>query len=249
MAKGAFVAGLVMCCWPAAGTAVADGAGTHGLALDVTVNTRPGTGATRPGIRSGDEVVVSYRLTNKGSADLRDVRVRDPSMPGARIRCPGGADHVPLLTGLRSARCTATGTARTGTWVGEVRATGRQPYLRADVRATARSGYAGVGAGLTLDQSARVAGPERARVTYTVANPGNRPLRDIRVTDPGLAPDRVDCADGRPVVPRLAPGATAECTAEVRRGPGTYTGRGLAEGSDGIRTIGAGGEEVAAPRL
>ncbi|MEB8337862.1 hypothetical protein, partial [Streptomyces endophyticus] len=220
----------------------ADGAGSHGLALDVTVNTRPGTGALRPGIRSGGAVVVSYRLANRGSADLHDIRVHDPSMPGARIRCPGGRDRVPLLIGLRSARCTATMAARPGTWTAEVRAAGRQPYLRATVQATARSGYAGVGAALTLAQSARPTGPGRARVAYTVANPGNRPLHDIRVTDPGLAPDRIACAHGGPVVPRLAPGATAECTGEVRRAPGTYTGRGRAEGSDRIRTIGTHGE-------
>ncbi|MFI5661940.1 hypothetical protein [Streptomyces sp. NPDC051684] len=240
---------LALCCWPAAAPSAADGAGTHGLALAVTVNSRPGTDALRPGIRSGGEVVVSYRLINRGSADLHDVRVRDPSMPGARIRCPGGSDRVPLLIGTRSARCTATGPARPGRWVGEVRAAGRQPYLRAVVQATARSGYAGVGAALTLAQSARPTGPGRARVTYTVTNPGNRPLRDIRVTDPGFAPDRIDCARGRPVVPRLAPGATAECAGEVRRAPGTYTGRGLAQGSDQLRTIGTRGEEVPPPRL
>ncbi|MCX4830198.1 hypothetical protein OG746_15815 [Streptomyces sp. NBC_01016] len=255
---------LAACCWsatnwstagPSAAEAarphrtIADGTGAHGLALDVTVNTRPGTTALRPGIRTGGEVVASYRLTNRGGADLHDLRVHDPSMPGARLHCPGGRDLVPLLIGLRSVRCTATGPARPGRWVAQVRAAGRQPYLRATVQATARSGYAGVGAALTLRQSARPTGPDRAHVTYTVTNPGNRPLHDIRVTDPGLAPDRIDCAHGRPVVPRLAPGATAECGGDVRRAPGTYTGRGLAEGSDLIRTIGARGEEVAPPRL
>ncbi|MYW64269.1 hypothetical protein GTY65_09310 [Streptomyces sp. SID8379] len=250
LARGLLV-GLLLgaVCWTAVGPAGADGAGTKGLALEVTVNTRPGLGALRPGIRTGAAVVKTYRLTNRSGADLYAIRVVDPALPGALIRCPGGRDRVARLTGLRSVRCTATGRARPGTWVGDAVAAGRQPYLRATVRARARSGYAGVGAGLALAQTARVTGPGRAEVRYTVTNTGNRPVHRVRVADPALAPARVVCAGGGPVVAGIAPGATAVCRADVRRAPGTYVGRGRADGTDGLRTLGPGGAAVAPPRL
>ncbi|NEB74615.1 hypothetical protein G3I40_05115, partial [Streptomyces sp. SID14478] len=223
-------------CWSAACPSAADGVGPSGLALEVTVNTRPGLDALRPGIRTGAVVVKSYRLVNHSSADLYGIKVRDPGLPGAVIRCPGGRDSVRMLTGLRSARCTATARARPGTRIGEVTAAGRQPYLRATVRARARSGYAGVGAALTLTQTARVTGRQRAQVRYVVVNSGNRPAHAVRISDAALAPARIICADGRPVVPHLAAGERGVCTAAVRRAPGTYVGRGRAEGSDLLRT-------------
>ncbi|WP_327657421.1 hypothetical protein [Streptomyces sp. NBC_00483] len=154
-------------------------------------------------------------------ADLYDVRVRDPALPGARIRCPGGRDRVRLLTGLHSVRCTATGAARPGTWIGKADATGRQAYLRATARASARSGYAGVGAALALAETVRVAGPGRVLVRYAVTNTGNRPVHDVRLTDPALtaATDRIDCVAGRPVVARLAPRESA-WTRQVRKRAG-----------------------------
>ncbi|MFD8573116.1 hypothetical protein [Streptomyces sp. NPDC059639] len=236
---------LGLVCWPAAAPTAADGTGARGLALTVSVNTRPGLGALRPGIRTGGPVVKTYRLTNRGGADLYAIRVEDPALPGARIRCPGGGDRVPRLTGLRSVRCTATVPARPGTWVGDVVAAGRLPYLRAAVRASARSGYAGVGGALALVQTAAVTGPGRAVVRYAVTNTGNRPVLGVRVTDPGLAPGRTGC----PVMARIAPGATAVCGREVRRAPGTYTGRGLARGTDRLRTLGPRGGQVAPPPL
>ncbi|MFF1377502.1 hypothetical protein [Streptomyces sp. NPDC058308] len=237
-------------CWSAAGPSAADGPTANGLALEVTVNTRPGLGALDPGIRTGAAVVKSYRLINRGGADLHDVRVRDPAMPGAAIRCPGGLDRVPMLTGLRSAQCTATAAARPGSWVGDVRAVGQQPYLRAVVQATARSGYAGVGASLGLTEAVVVTGPDRAEVRYVVANHGNKPVHGVHVTDPALPAERIGCAGAaQPVVAHLAPGARATCVAVVRRAPGTYESRGQADGSDLLRTLDARGGAVAPPRL
>ncbi|WP_372346854.1 hypothetical protein [Streptomyces sp. KL116D] len=237
--------------WSATGPTAADGAETHGLGLQVTVNTRPGTGALRPGIRTGAPVVTSYRLVNHGGADLHDLRVRDSAMPGARIRCPGGRNRVPLLTGLRTVRCWATGAgaARAGTWIGEAHAAGRQPYLRTTVQASAPSGYAGVGAALALRETARATGPERARIRYTVTNTGNRPAYTIRVTDPVLGKAPITCTAGSPVLSRLAPRETATCTAELRRAPGTYPSRSRAEGGDRLRTLDTRGGSVAPPRL
>ncbi|MER5948660.1 hypothetical protein ABT127_21685 [Streptomyces sp. NPDC001904] len=247
--RGIVVALLLgLACWPAPPPTSADGTGAHGLALVVSVNTRPGLGALRPGIRTGGPVVKTYLLTNRGGADLWAIRVEDPALPGARMRCPGGGNRVPRLTGLRSVSCTATGRARPGTRVGTAVATGRLPYLRAGVRASARSGYTGVGGALALVQTARVTGPGRARVRYAVTNIGNRPVVGVRVTDPGLAPTRRGPA-GCPVMARIDPGTTAVCATEVRRAPGTYTGRGLARGTDGLRTLGPRGGRVAPPPL
>ncbi|ATL29323.1 hypothetical protein [Streptomyces formicae] len=227
--------------WSATEPSAADGPSSDGLVLRVTVNTRPGLGAQHPGIRTGASVLASYRLVNRGSADLHDLRIQDPVMPGARVRCPGGRDEVPLLTGLREVRCTATGVARPGARAGVARAVGWQPYLRARVVATARSGYAGVGAALALREEVRVLGPDRARIRYTVTNTGNRSVRSARLRDPVVRQDRTDCGGGRSDVPPLAPRGTATCTAEVRRPPGSYVSRGHVEGTDRLRTIDAGG--------
>ncbi|MFM9368497.1 hypothetical protein [Streptomyces sp. Da 82-17] len=229
--------------------AAADGAGPGRPALQVNVNGRPGLGALRPGIRTGAAVVKTYRLTNRGGADLYALRIHDPTLPGARIRCPGGRDHVPLLTGLRSVTCTARATARRGTWIGYVLAVGRQPHLRATVRARALSGYAGVGAHLTLRGTARGAGPGRARVRYTVINTGNRPAYRIRLGDPALGPARIVCPSGGRVVARLAPGAAVTCRADARRAAGTYVSRAGADGSDLLRTLAPDGGTTAPPRL
>ncbi|HEY8983213.1 MAG TPA: hypothetical protein VIU15_27000 [Streptomyces sp.] len=225
--------------------AVADGTGTHGLALQVTVNTRPGLEAVRRGIRAGTPVVKSYRLVNRGGADLHDVRVDDPGLPGVTIHCPGGR----RLSGLTSTTCTALTTARPGVWEGVVRASGRIPYLKKSARATARSGYAGVVGVLSLTETVAVGRGRRAAVRYEVANRGNRRLYDVRISDPLTAREGIDCEDGRPVVRRLEPGHSAACRAVVRRGPGTYTGRGLAEGSDRVSTLGRGGTVVPSPTL
>ncbi|MER7177265.1 hypothetical protein ABT367_38205, partial [Streptomyces mesophilus] len=219
------------------GRGVPHGPGAAGLALAVTVNARPGADALRHGIRTRAPVVTTYHLTNRAGSDLHGIRVLDPTLPGARIRCPGGGSEVRLLTGLRSVRCTATGRARPGTWTGTVRATGRQPYLNETVRARARSGYAGVHAGLRLTESVRVTGARAAEVRYTLTNPGNRALYDIRLTDSALTPARIGCAGGRAVVARLPAGATVHCAARVTRAPGRYTSHGTAVGNDRLRTL------------
>ncbi|WP_189172677.1 hypothetical protein [Streptomyces lasiicapitis] len=231
-----------------AGPAVSDGAGRHGLELRVTVNSRAGLGALHPGIRVGDPVIKTYRLVNRGGADLYDVRVTDPGLPGVAIRCPGGGDRVRMLRGLGSAHCTARTAARFGTWSGQVRASGHIPYLRADAVARSRSGYATVGGALRLSVAVAVNG-QRATVTYHVRNTGNRPVYGIRVSDLSLTGAGIDCGGGRAVVPLLHPGRSADCHAVVRREPGTYTSAGVAEGSDRIRTIGASGGTVPPPKL
>ncbi|MGW1606948.1 hypothetical protein ACWCQV_39615, partial [Streptomyces eurythermus] len=225
--------------------AVADGAGTHGLALEVTVDTRPGTEATRPGIRVGHPLVKTYRLINRTGADLYDVRVSDPGLPGAVIRCPGGGDHLRMLRGLDSATCTARSTAREGTWIADVTAVGRVPSLGYESRASARSGYTGVGGRLSLTETVTTGGevPDgalllgRATVFYDVTNTGNRTVYDLRLADPVLQPPAIVCATGDDTLPSLEPGITARCVAIVERPPGEYLSEGHVKGTDRLTTL------------
>ncbi|MET8980799.1 hypothetical protein ABZX85_34875 [Streptomyces sp. NPDC004539] len=245
-------------CWPthaAPAVAPADGTGTKGLVLRVIVNKRPGTGAVDPGIRTGHPVLKEYRLTNKGGADLHDVRVSDPGMKGARIVCAGGADRVRLLPGLTSTTCTAEGGAQKGRRVAQATAAGRIPSLNAPVRASARSGYAGVGGTLTLSQRATVSAPAgpgdpaRVDVRYALVNTGNLPVHGVRITDRHLAPSGVSCAEGTSVLRRVAPGQTVRCTARLRLDPGEQISEGLAEGSDRRSTLDRKGRLIGAPVL
>ncbi|MGW1290826.1 hypothetical protein ACWD4N_46570, partial [Streptomyces sp. NPDC002586] len=61
--------------------AVAYGAGRHGLGLEVALD-------TRPGIRVSHPLEKTYLLINRTGADLYDIRVTDPGLPGVRIGCP-----------------------------------------------------------------------------------------------------------------------------------------------------------------
>ncbi|MFC8508603.1 hypothetical protein ACFU3J_04455 [Streptomyces sp. NPDC057411] len=222
----------------------AGGAGDGALAMSVTVN--GASGAEARAVRAGAVVVKRYRLVNRGEADLYGVRIADPGVPGDLVRCPAKP-----LTALRSMLCTARFRALPGPHTATARATGSVPSLNKRLTATARSGYDGVAGALRLTEAVRVVA-RQAVVRYTVTNPGNRPLHAVRLSDPGLGavPGGIDCGTDSPgTVPLLAPGASAGCTATVRRAPGTYRSTGLASGSDRVTTIGEGGTPVPAPEL
>ncbi|WP_189944759.1 DUF7507 domain-containing protein [Streptomyces roseolus] len=231
---------------PGGGAAWAGGAGSKGLRLSVVVNGREGGAGPVP-VRAGAEVVKRYRLVNRGGADLYDVWVRDPGLPpGAAVRCPRRT-----LVGLTSMECGARFRALPGTRTATVRAGGRIPSLGLAAAATARGGYDGVLGALVLGERVRVAAPAAkgaATVTYTVANRGNRTLHDVRLADPGLGLGGrgVDCGAG-PL--RLAPGASARCTATVRRPPGDHRSTGVATGTDRVATYAPDGRRLAAPLL
>ncbi|MFJ4217874.1 hypothetical protein ACIP27_34845, partial [Streptomyces hydrogenans] len=226
------------------GTAEAGGAGDKALRMTVTVNTRGHSGQRPPAVRAGERVVKRYRLENRGEADLYGVRVRDPGVPAGAVRCPGRPLHA-----LGVMECVARFRALPGDHRADARAEGAIPSLGRTLTATAASGYTGVAGALALAE--RVAPAARAGtavVTYTVANRGNRPLHDVRVTDPalGLSGRGVDCG----AVPlRLAPGASARCVATVRRPPGTHRSTGLATGTDRVATYAPGGRRLPAPLL
>ncbi|WP_157870087.1 MULTISPECIES: hypothetical protein [unclassified Streptomyces] len=233
---------------PPGSAAWAGGVGDGALTVAVTVNGRDHSGVRPPELRTGGQVVKRYRLVNRGEAHLYGVRVADPEVPSGAVRCPGGP-----LAALGELECVARFRAVSGTHRGTVRAEGSVPSLRRVLTATARAGYTGVAGALRLTERIAVAPPGRgaATVTYTVTNHGNRPLHAVLVGDTalGLRAGAVDCAGHPGTVPLLAPGASARCTATVRRPPGTHRSTGLASGSDRVTTYGPGGGRVPPPTL
>ncbi|MFI8910908.1 hypothetical protein ACIGW4_04720 [Streptomyces sp. NPDC053513] len=223
----------------------AGGSGDGALRMTVTVNGRSDSAVRPPAVRVGAQVVKRYRLENLGEARVHGVRVVDPGVPDGTVRCPRQS-----LAGLGEMECVARFRALPGPHLAIARARGDVPSLGVLSSATARSGYTGVAGGLALTERVSVGGG-RAAVTYTVANRGNRPLHAVRVEDTALplGPGSVDCGGRAGTVALLPPGASARCTATVRRPPGTHRSTGLATGSDRVPTLDAGGALVPAPTL
>ncbi|MFE1908915.1 hypothetical protein ACFW96_35400 [Streptomyces gardneri] len=260
MSGGLLVGLLVLPCAALPGVlpaAWAGGAGDGALRMTVTVNGRGHSGLRPPTVRVGAQVVKRYRLVNSGEAHLYGVRVVDPAVPAGAVRCPGRT-----LAALGELECVARFRAVGGMRRATARAEGDIPSLRLRLAATARAGYVGVAGGLRLTERVTVSAPGRsgrslavawgsATVAYTVTNHGNRPLHTVRIGDPGLglAPGATDCGAGGGAVAVLAPGASARCTAVVRRPPGTHRSTGVASASDRITTYGPRGERLPAPVL
>ncbi|WP_282696385.1 hypothetical protein [Streptomyces sp. CC208A] len=229
------------------GVARAGGVGDKALRMTVSVNGL-GSGGQRPvAVRAGGEVVKRYRLENRGEADLYGIRVRDPGVPAGAVRCPRR-----VLGALGTMECVARFRALPGDRRAAVRAEGDVPSLGRTLAATASAGYVGVSGALALTERA-APGPrsDTAVVAYTVTNHGNRPLHDVRLADPGLklAGRDVACGARAGIVPRLAPGASARCTATVRRPPGVHRSTGVATGTDRVATYAPDGRLVPAPLL
>ncbi|MEU1867076.1 hypothetical protein [Streptomyces gardneri] len=257
---GLLVGLLVLPCLALPGllpAAWAGGAGDGALRMTVTVNGRGHSGLRPPTVRVGAQVVKRYRLVNSGEAHLYGVRVVDPAVPAGAVRCPGRT-----LAALGELECVARFRAVGGVRRATARVEGDIPSLQRRLAATARTGYVGVAGGLRLTERVTVSAPGRsgrslavawgsATVAYTVTNHGNRPLHAVRIGDPGLglAPGATDCGAGGGAVAVLAPGASARCTAVVRRSPGTHRSTGVASGSDRITTYGPRGERLPAPVL
>ncbi|MFI9294218.1 hypothetical protein H4W23_19905 [Streptomyces gardneri] len=260
MSGGLLVGLLVLPCLALPGllpAAWAGGAGDGALRMTVTVNGRGHSGLRPPTVRVGAQVVKRYRLVNSGEAHLYGVRVVDPAVPAGAVRCAGRT-----LAALGELECVARFRAVGGMRRATARVEGDIPSLQRRLAATARTGYVGVAGGLRLTERVTVSAPGRsgrslgpawgsATVAYTVTNHGNRPLHAVRIGDPGLglAPGATDCGAGGGAVAVLAPGASARCTAVVRRPPGTHRSTGVASGSDRITTYGPRGERLPAPVL
>ncbi len=223
----------------------AGGAGDGALRMTVTVNEHPDSAERPPAVRVGAQVVKRYLLENLGEAQVYGVRVVDPGVPDGAVRCPRQQ-----LASLGEMECVARFRALSGVRLATARAQGDVPSLDVLSSATARSGYVGVAGGLVLTERVAVRGG-RAAVTYTVANRGNQTLYAVRVVDTALrlGPGTLDCGGRTGTVALLLPGASASCTATVRRPPGTHRSTGLATGTDRIPTLDAGGSLVSAPTL
>ncbi|MFB9393831.1 hypothetical protein ACFFS0_31085, partial [Streptomyces coeruleoprunus] len=221
--------------WPP--HAAADGAGAAALTLSVTVNGKPGRGAERRGIRTGHAVVKHYRLTNRSGADLHRVTVTDPAAPGKALRCPGGQGF--WMRGLTSVVCTSKVPAAPGRHTTTVRARAEVPSLGMRPAASARAGYVGVTGALALSVAVVEAVAPRAVLHYVIANPGNRPVYGLRLTDPGLPQARFVCG-GRPGTPPFLPaGGTVVCVAQLTGlPPGTYRSTPEVQGTDLLTTLG-----------
>lgn len=242
------------------GAWAAGGVGDGALRMTVTVNGRAHSGVRPPAVRVGAQVVKRYRLVNNGEAHLYGVRVVDPAVPAGAVRCPGRT-----LAALGELECVARFPAVGGARRATARVEGDIPSLRRRLTATARTGYTGVAGGLRLTERITVpgagagagrglgvgSGSGSVSVAYIVTNRGNRAVHAVRVGDPGLglAPGALDCGAGGGTVAVLAPGASARCTAVVRRPYGTHRSTGLASGSDRVTTYGPGGERLLAPTL
>ncbi|MBM6401831.1 DUF7507 domain-containing protein [Phycicoccus sonneratiae] len=171
-------------------------------------------------VDAGDTIGYSFRVTNTGTTRLDPVRVDDPRLglvafpcgtdplaPGETRTCDG-----PVLT-LTQADLDAGSVTNTAT------ATGTDPTGRdltdSDGTTTTLDGPASV-------ELAKVAGPVRdtngtgrqdagdtVTYTFTVTNTGARTLTDARIRDEVVGVTDLLCADS------LAPGASAECSADL----------------------------------
>ncbi|WP_309055150.1 hypothetical protein, partial [Streptomyces sp.] len=86
---------LVVPCLALGGTEARAGGAGDALRVTVTVNGRERSWSRPPEVRIGTTVEKRYRLVNNGEADLYEVRVLDPGVPGGAARCP--ARPLPAL--------------------------------------------------------------------------------------------------------------------------------------------------------
>jgi len=211
-------------------------------------NTAPG-----PLVRVGDHVRWTYRVTNTGEAELRDLAVTDDKVAAADIDCGGGSNVVagPLAPG-DSFSCTANGTAvegqyaNTGDVVGTAPATvdvNGDPVPAEQVSDSDPSHYYAAVPALRIvkstqrDDANSAPGPtvkvgDPVRWTYRVTNTGDTPLRDVTVTDDKVKATDIDCGDGANLVAGpLGPGESFTCVARGVAVPGQYENTGTAIGT------------------
>jgi hypothetical protein len=223
-------------------TATAAGTDTHGKPSPpsdpstVTVPSKPSpqvelvkTAAVAPsadqaGVKVGDKITYSYKVTNVGNVDLATLAVSDPT--GGKVSCP-----VPAAPGLApgdSETCTADDTytvtqadVDAGAVTDTATATGTDGSGRTSPKSDPSTVIVPAAAQLaavkivkhaqvtpSADANAVQAG-DKIAYSYTVTNSGNVTLKSVSVSDPTLG--KVICPV--PPAPGLAPGDSETCTA------------------------------------
>jgi uncharacterized repeat protein (TIGR01451 family) len=175
------------------------------------------------GVKVGDKIAYSYKVTNTGNVDLTKLRVSDPSIgavtcptlappglaPGASETCTADHDHTVTQADVDAGKVVDTATA-TGTDPG-----GKTSHPSAPSTVTVPAVAAAPSVALkktatvtpAADQSAAQKGDTIA-YTFKVTNTGNVDLKSLAVSDP--TGGAVTCPV--PTAPGLAPGASETCT-------------------------------------
>jgi uncharacterized repeat protein (TIGR01451 family) len=213
-------------------------------AIDIEKSTNGQDADTAPGpyISVGDIVSWSYRVENTGGVALTDVTVTDDRLDDSAIDCDGDNIIASLSPG-QVATCTATGVAVGGAYVNTGTVTATPPAGLTPPTDTDPSHHFGANPGLSLQKLTNGVdaddpiGPvvpigSTVTFTYQVQNTGNETLTDVTVTDDQLADGEIDCGgDGDNVIPSLAPGATASCSATITATEGQYSNIGTVTGT------------------
>ncbi len=193
------------------------------VSVDKTASVTPS--ADQDGVKVGDTIQYSYRVTNTGTVHLTSLSVSDPSIgavscpvPAAPGLAPGAAEtctadnpvtvtQADVDAGGVTDTATATGTSATGNTSEPsspstitVPAVAAQPAVSIDKTATVDP---------SSDQTAVKVGDTIA-YSYTVTNTGNVTLASVAVDDPSAG--SVTCPT--PTAPGLAPGDSETCSAD-----------------------------------
>lgn len=240
--------------WAAAAVArpslVTGGYSTNALSLTTVTDTLPGLGALSYAARTGEVVVRTYKLTNRGEATIVGVGVTDPDA-GGPVGCGSGGRGSLQVAAWSSATCTVRFAAVAGTHRPHVVASGAIDGVGAPVSASAEAGYFAATPGLTLRE---LLGPREGthreattvpigaalRVTYTLSNDGDVPLVTVTVSD-GQQVSGLTCGAGASKISVLPPGTSKVCTAVLHAAAGLHSGSATAVGTVPRRSISASG--------
>jgi len=148
----------------------------------------------------GSAVTWTYTVTNTGNVPLANVQVTDNRPGVVPAYQSGDADGDGQLDLTETWVYAATGTAVAGEYtnLGTARGTDATGTVREPVTASEPDGYFGVDPRIQVvkrtnghdnDADFKLAIGSTVTWTYTVSNPGNVPLRNVRVTDDNGTPD------------------------------------------------------------
>jgi uncharacterized repeat protein (TIGR01451 family) len=193
------------------------------VAIDKTATVTPS--ADQNGVKVGDSIQYTYRVTNTGNTTIATVSVDDPSIgqvncpvpaapglaPGDSVTCTAVATHTVTQANVDAGQVVDTATAgctdtkgrdcpKSDPSTATVPATPAAPATSIQKIADASNGDT---APLTLG--------ETIQYSYLVTNTGNVTIKSVSVSDPTAG--SVTCPT--PAAPGLAPGQSVTCTADA----------------------------------